>query len=98
MADTTIKVDSQVRDRLAILAAEAGTTIRGLIEQWAAGVPTRAELAQRQAHDMAYVIANLRPDFNEEDLAAGKELWASIRTAGQAGPEQAGGGSTGQVA
>lgn len=76
----------------------AGIIIRGLIEQWAAGVPTRAERAQRQVDDLAYVVADLRPDFTDEDLAAGEERWASVRAASQAGPEQAVGGSTGQVA
>lgn len=47
MADTTIKVDSTVRDRLAVLAAQRGSTIRALVAELAAATPTRVELDAR---------------------------------------------------
>jgi hypothetical protein len=37
MADTTIKVDSSVRDRLAVLAAQRGAT-----PEWTGAPPTRS--------------------------------------------------------
>jgi hypothetical protein len=45
MPDTTIKVDSAVRDRLAVLAAQRGATIRDLVTELAASRPTQEELA-----------------------------------------------------
>jgi hypothetical protein len=45
--ETSIKVSSAARDRLAQLAAEHGTTIRALVEDLAQGTPTQAEYAER---------------------------------------------------
>ncbi len=45
--DTTIKVDRQVRDRLATIARERGTTIRDLVSEMTAATPTREELTAR---------------------------------------------------
>jgi hypothetical protein len=45
--ETSIKVSVAARDRLAMLAAEHGTTIRSLVEDLAQGTPTRAEYAER---------------------------------------------------
>ena len=78
MPDTTIKVDATVRDRLAALAAEHGTTIRDLVEQLAAEVLTGEERQQRHAQAVEYIRTHLRPDFNADDEAAGEDLWATI--------------------
>ncbi|MFI5571171.1 hypothetical protein ACIA6T_28280 [Streptomyces sp. NPDC051740] len=45
--ETSIKVSVAARDRLAVLAAEHGTTIRSLVEDLAQGTPTQAEYAER---------------------------------------------------
>ncbi|MEV6742310.1 hypothetical protein AB0N14_37670 [Streptomyces sp. NPDC051104] len=45
--ETSIKVSAAARDRLAVLAAEHGTTIRGLVEELAQNTPTHAEYAER---------------------------------------------------
>ncbi|MFF3878713.1 hypothetical protein [Streptomyces sp. NPDC001978] len=45
--ETSIKVSAAARDRLAVLAAERGTTIRRLVEELAEGMPTQAEYAER---------------------------------------------------
>ncbi|MEU4039142.1 hypothetical protein [Streptomyces collinus] len=45
--ETSIKVSTAARDRLAQLAAEHGTTIRSLVEELAQGTPTQAEYAER---------------------------------------------------
>ncbi|MFI7585628.1 hypothetical protein ACIB24_00970 [Spongisporangium articulatum] len=78
MADTTIKVDKAVRDRLAILAAERGTTIRDLVAELAGVTPTEAENQARYEKAVAYVRAHLYPGFNEEDARAGDEMWAML--------------------
>jgi hypothetical protein len=74
MADTTIKVDTKVRDRLATLARERGTTIRELVADLADARLTRQELDARGAAATAYIREHLVPDFNEEDIAAGKQM------------------------
>ena len=74
MSDTTIKVDTAVRDRLRALAHERGTTIGDLVAELACAVPTRDELDARQAAAVAYVREHLVSDFNDEDIAAGKQM------------------------
>ena len=96
VSDTTIKVDSLVRDRLAVLAAERNTTIRALVEQIAADIPTRAEVAQRQADAVAYIREHFIPDFNNDDIAAGEQLWRSLETDAHARTSR--GGTGGQAA
>ncbi|MYR60990.1 hypothetical protein GTY54_33795 [Streptomyces sp. SID625] len=60
MADeTSIKVSTSARDRLAQLAAESGTTIRSLVEDLAQGTPTRAEYAERAELARAELAAAL---------------------------------------
>ncbi|WP_141662941.1 hypothetical protein [Streptomyces sp. Wb2n-11] len=51
--DTTIKVEDTVRDRLALLAAEKGTTIAGLVSDFAAHTPTESERAERVARTLS---------------------------------------------
>jgi hypothetical protein len=76
--DTTIKVDSAVRDRLAVLAAQRGSTIRDLVSQLAAATPTREELTARHAAAVAYVREHLAPQLSEEELAAGERFWREL--------------------
>jgi antitoxin MazE7 len=78
MSDTTIKVDSAVRDRLAVLAAQRGSTIRDLVSRLAAATPTREEQAARHAAAVAYVRARLSPELSEADLAAGERFWRGL--------------------
>jgi hypothetical protein len=82
--DTTIKVDSQVRDRLAVLAAERGQTIRSLVEAMAADLLTRAERRRRQDDAAAYVAEHLVPGFGAQDVAAGELFWQQL-AAGEPG-------------
>jgi hypothetical protein len=86
VADTTIKVDSAVRDRLAVLAAQRGSTIRDLVAELAEATPTQQELAARQAAAAAYVTEHLMPGFNAADVAAGEQLWQELESAQR--PEQ----------
>jgi hypothetical protein len=65
MADTTIRVDTQVRDRLAELAHERGTTIGRLVATLAETAPTRAETTVRHTSAKAYVLENFGVDVED---------------------------------
>ncbi|MDT5024759.1 MAG: hypothetical protein QOE61_1185 [Micromonosporaceae bacterium] len=76
--DTTIKVDSQVRDRLAQLARERGTTIRDLVAELAEATPTQEEMDAGAEAATAYVRDRINPHLSDADLAAGEKFWAEI--------------------
>lgn len=78
MTDTTIKISTEVRDRLAQLAREQGTTIRDLVTELAGARLTRAELDARGAAARAYIKAHLCPGITDEDLDAGEQLWQDL--------------------
>ncbi|WP_262386935.1 hypothetical protein [Streptomyces sp. TRM49041] len=79
MADTTIKVDTAVRDRLQELARERGITMRELVAQLAGAMPTKEELAERREETKAYIEEHfLGEPYTEEDAEAGQRLWADI--------------------
>jgi hypothetical protein len=78
MSDTTIKVDSAVRDRLALLASENGMTIREFVTHLALTTATQQELQERRAAAEAYVIEHLRPDFDAADAEAGERFWQDL--------------------
>jgi hypothetical protein len=80
MPDTTIKVDSAVRDRLAVLAAQRGATIRDLVTELAASTPTREELAARHARATTYLREQLCPELDDHDLAGGERFWRELET------------------
>jgi predicted transcriptional regulator len=88
MADTTIKVDPAVRDRLLELARERGITMRDLVAELAGATPTREELRKRYEETRAYVEEHFlgRP-YTEEDEKAGVKLWADLE-AGRIGEVQ----------
>ncbi|MFD5569531.1 hypothetical protein [Streptomyces cadmiisoli] len=75
MAHTTIKVETTVRDRLATLAAEKGTTIAQLVSDFAAHTPTAEERAERTACTLAVLseMSGYTPS-TEQDRAADAEL------------------------
>ena len=78
MSDTTIKVDSAVRDRLALLASEHGMTIRDLVTHLATTTATQQELRERRRAAEAYVTEHLRPDFDAADADAGEQFWQGL--------------------
>ena len=80
MPDTTIKVDSAVRDRLAVLAAQRGATIRDLVTELAASTPTQEELAARHAAVTADLRERLCPELDDNDLAEGERFWRELET------------------
>ncbi|GGX83990.1 hypothetical protein GCM10010358_42730 [Streptomyces minutiscleroticus] len=75
MADeTSIKVGVATRDRLAVLAAERGTTIRRLVEELAAARPTRAEYEERATQARAELASLLGTAPGEEAEARARGL------------------------
>ncbi|WBO69616.1 hypothetical protein [Streptomyces camelliae] len=75
MADeTSIKVSSATRDRLAALASEQGTTIRQLVEELAAGRPTEAEYAERAEQARAELASVLGTVPSEQAEAKARGL------------------------
>ncbi|MEU4682203.1 hypothetical protein [Streptomyces xinghaiensis] len=84
MADTTIKITDDVRDRLRILAEERGTSVRSLVERMATETPTEAERTERTARGLAYIRANLCPDLTEEDVRRAQQ-WRADIAAGRLG-------------
>lgn len=84
MSDTTIKVDPQVRDRLAALARERGTTIRDLVGDLAETTQTRQELQARFEAAKVYVEEHfLAEPLTEQDLADGERFWQDLAGAGE---------------
>jgi hypothetical protein len=73
-ADSSIKVSKAARERLGILAAERGTTIRGLVEDLAGAQLTRSELEARGEAARAYLRLHMNVDVSEDDLSAGDRL------------------------
>jgi predicted transcriptional regulator len=74
MSTTTIKVDSAVRDRLAVLARERGTTMGALLAEAAEGLEREAFFARARAQ-----LEQLRqddPDAWEADRAESRQ-WQS---------------------
>jgi hypothetical protein len=78
MADTTIKVNVSVRDRLAVLARQRGCTLGELVAELAAKTPTQDELDARYAAAASYIQENLVPGFSEDDRKAGEQLWRDL--------------------
>ncbi len=74
MADTTIKVSKDVRDRLAKLAGERGISIGMLVAEFAAATYTREELKARHEQALAVIREHFVPDFNEDDMEMGRQL------------------------
>ncbi|MCZ4508139.1 hypothetical protein O3Q52_07975 [Streptomyces sp. ActVer] len=67
--DTTIKVDSKTRDRLAVLAEARGTTMRHLIEQFAESTLTPSELHERAAQTAEYLAEHFGVTVTDETSA-----------------------------
>lgn len=84
MADTTIKIDEGIRDRLRTLAEERGLSTRAYVERVVAATPTADERAERTARAIAYVRANLRPDLTAEDVREAQS-WRAEIAAGRLG-------------
>jgi hypothetical protein len=79
MSDTTtIKVDVRTRDRLNMLAAERGTTVKELVDDFADETLTRQELAARAKAAAAYIRKHLAHDLSQKDISAGARFWEEL--------------------
>lgn len=68
MADTTIKISEEARDRLRLLAEERGLSTRAFVERLAATTPMEAERAERTARGITYIRTHMRPDLTDDDV------------------------------
>lgn len=78
--DTTIKVDSAIRDRLALLARERGTTVRDLVAELAHTRLSEAELRERATRATDYLRGRVVPDLDQEDIDAGDRFWRALES------------------
>lgn len=72
--DTSIKVSKDTRARLARLAAERNTTLRGLVEDLASATPTAEELAERQESARRVLAQHFGVTVGERELSASARL------------------------
>ncbi|MGW3985151.1 hypothetical protein [Streptomyces mirabilis] len=79
--ETSIKVSAAARDRLAVLAAEHGKTIRSLVEELAQGTPTQAEYAERAELARAELASALGSAPSPEAEAKARVLLESLGAA-----------------
>lgn len=70
LVDTTIKIDSKARDQLAALAQARGTTMRALIEGFAASALTPRQLQERAERTRAFLDTEFGHRLGEEETAA----------------------------
>ncbi|MBC7272254.1 hypothetical protein OOK44_35285 [Streptomyces cellulosae] len=85
--ETSIKVSATTRDRLSLLAAEHGTTIRNLVEELAQATPTQAEYAERAAFARAELASALGSPPSPEAEARARGLLE--RLGAEQGPQAA---------
>ncbi|WP_344410534.1 hypothetical protein [Streptomyces viridochromogenes] len=78
MADTTVKVDPAVRDRLMVLARERGMTMRDLIAELAGATPTREELSKRYEAAKAYCETHFGVTLTDEDHDRVEKVWQDL--------------------
>ncbi|WP_255948994.1 hypothetical protein [Streptomyces odontomachi] len=81
MADTTVKVDPAVRDRLLVLARERGMTMRDLIAELAGATPTKEELQARYEATKAYCETHFGVTFTDEDHDRAEQVWKDLEAA-----------------
>jgi hypothetical protein len=85
VSDTTIKVPTEVRDRLAALAQERSTTIRDLVGALANAEPTAAERVAQMEENVAVLREGFGVELVDGDLDAGRAFWRSVADRSGAG-------------
>jgi hypothetical protein len=76
---TSIVVDSEVKERLAVMARERGMTIREMLTDLVGLTPTPEQVAERAEAAEAYIREHLCPNLSDEDIAAGEWFWNELR-------------------
>ncbi|MFJ7065132.1 hypothetical protein [Streptomyces sp. NPDC101115] len=84
MADTTLKISDEIRDRLRTLAEERGLSTRAYVERMVAAIPTEAERAERTAKAIAYVREQFGAELDDDVLREG-QVWRQAIAARQVG-------------
>ncbi|MFD0369307.1 hypothetical protein [Streptomyces sp. NPDC059071] len=84
MADTTLKISDEIRDRLRTLAEERGLSTRAYVERMVAAIPTEAERAERTAKAIAYVREQFGAELDDDVLHEG-QAWRRAIAARQVG-------------
>ena len=74
MADTTIKVSTETRDRLATLASENGTSIGQLVTRLSYQQFTADEIAERVALTRQVLRESFGMTLTDEDLDTGPNI------------------------
>jgi hypothetical protein len=83
MADTTIKVDPAVRDRLLVLAQERGMTMRDLVAEMAGATPTKEELRARYEATKAYCEEHFGVTLTDETHDRAEHIWQELEAGRQ---------------
>lgn len=75
MSDAMIRVPSEVRDRLAVIAESRGTSIRSLVQEFAETTLTDEERRERAERTRAYLAEHFGVEVSDEESAAmGRKL------------------------
>ncbi|MFJ9461469.1 hypothetical protein ACIRST_41165 [Kitasatospora sp. NPDC101447] len=74
MADATIKVSPDTRDRLAALAAADGTTIGAQVARLVAAQPTAEQIAERVAEGRRLLREHFGMTLTDTELDEGPDL------------------------
>ncbi|NNN30913.1 hypothetical protein HLK59_11135 [Streptomyces sp. S3(2020)] len=70
MSDAMIRVPTEVRDRLAVIAESRGTSIRSLVQELAETTLTSEERHERAERTRAYLSEHFGVDVTDEESAA----------------------------
>ncbi|MFJ5222066.1 hypothetical protein [Streptomyces sp. NPDC088400] len=79
--DTTIKVDTKTRDRLASIAVARGTTMRGLLEEFAEASLTPQELRERAERTRAFLSAEFGHRLSADEAGDLRSRMRAAQTA-----------------
>ncbi|WP_399884468.1 hypothetical protein ACGH7X_11925 [Streptomyces sp. BBFR51] len=69
MSDAMIRVQAEVRDRLAVIAEARGTSIRSLVQEFAESTLTEEERRERAERARAYLADNFGVEVGDEESA-----------------------------
>jgi predicted transcriptional regulator len=78
MADTTIKISEELRDRLRVIADERGQTTRAVVEEFISSTRTKAEREAAVAHNIAVIREHFGIEVTEDTMAASRARLAEL--------------------
>ncbi|MEV7004182.1 hypothetical protein AB0N62_42115 [Streptomyces sp. NPDC093982] len=70
MSDAMIRVPTEVRDRLAVIAESRGTSIRTLVQEFAESTLTDEERRERAERTRAYLAEHFGVEVSDEESGA----------------------------